>query len=191
VTKQSKGWAACGVVLACLAAGPPANAANRRPVAADGPQQARGATDQGATPDNTTQQLRVYLAPNGGLDALKADVAAVSTPGSATYGQFLTPAQFRAKYAPTAAATKAVAAWLKSQGLKVAGTEAASRYLTVTGTASAAESAFKTQLHEYAKAGQTFQAPTETPTVPDDVASSIVAVSGLGTATHVLKPVAQ
>ena len=62
------------------------------------------------------QSLRVYLAPNGGEDALKAAVDAVSTPGSPTYGQFLTPDQFRANYAPTDATIKAVKQWLKAAG---------------------------------------------------------------------------
>src|SRR5262249_5383956 len=170
---------------------PAAQAAGRHPVAATAPQLTRNAADQGATPKSAPQRLRVYLAPNGGEDALKAAVLDVSTPGSATYGQYLTPGQVRGKYAPTAAAIKAVKQWLKSEGLKPTGVEASGRYITAKGDAAAAEAAFATALHQFTKDGQTFQAPTQTATVPDSVASSVLAVSGLATADHTMKPAAQ
>src|SRR5947208_2850522 len=80
------------VAVVGLAGAPAAQAAKqgRKPIAAAGPQVTRGARDQGAAPQAAAQSLRVYLAPRGGEDALKAAVAAVSTPGSPTYGQYLT-----------------------------------------------------------------------------------------------------
>jgi subtilase family serine protease len=106
----------------------------------------------------------------------------------ATYGQYLTPAQFHAPYDPDAASVKAVKQWLRCEGLKVTGAEAHNRYLTATGTAAQAEAAFATTLHEYRKGSDTFQAPTQTATVPDSVAASILAVSGLATPQRMLAP---
>ena len=182
--------ALAAVVAAGLAVAPSALAApaGRKPIAAAGPQVMRNAADQGATAKTAPQTLRVYLAPNGGEDALKAAVDAVSTPGSPTYGQYLTPDQFRAKYAPTDATIKAVKQWLKSEGLKVTGVEASGRYIAATGTAAAAEAAFATTLHDFTKGADTFQAPTATPTVPDAIAADVLAVSGLATAEGVMKP---
>ncbi|MDA0166151.1 S53 family peptidase [Solirubrobacter ginsenosidimutans] len=184
------GRAALVACAAGLAAAPGALAApaGRKPIAAAGPQVTLDAVDQGAAAKTAPQSLRVYLAPNGGEDALKQAVADVSTPGSPTYGHFLTPDQFRAKYAPSGATIKAVKHWLKAQGLQPAGAEASGRYITATGTAAAAEAAFATTLHEFTKGDETFQAPTATPTVPDAVASSILAVSGLATADKMMKP---
>jgi subtilase family serine protease len=183
------------VALAALAAGLvvlPATAQaapqGRKPVAAASPQVTRNAVDRGAQAKSAAQSLRVYLAPNGGLDALKAAVAAIAEPGSATYGKYLTPAQFRAQYQPTDATVKAVKQWLKSQDLKVAGVEPAGRYLTVTGTTAAVEAAFATTLHQYTKGDESFQAPTATASVPDSIAADVLAVSGLDTASHTMSP---
>jgi len=78
--------------------------------------------------------VRVYLAPRGGLAALRAAVAALATPGSATYHRFLTPAQYRARYEPTAAAVSSVRAWLRSAGLRVTAVEASHRYVSASGS---------------------------------------------------------
>src|SRR4051812_1955161 len=80
--------AAAGLIAAPSAQG----AAHRHPVAAFSHQLTRGASDQGAVPKAQRLSLRVYLAPKGGQDALKAAVAAVSDPSSASYHRFLTPA---------------------------------------------------------------------------------------------------
>src|SRR4051794_1564328 len=45
-----------------------------------------------AAPAAQAVAVRVYLAPHGGTAALNAAVSAVSTPGSSSYRQFLTPA---------------------------------------------------------------------------------------------------
>jgi subtilase family serine protease len=179
--------------LAGVAAAPPAAQAaqGRKPVPAAGPRVTRDAKDQGATPKAAKQSLRVYLAPRGGEDALKAAVAAVSTPGSASYGHYLTPQQFHAQWDPTAATVKTVEQWLKAEGLKVTGVEADNRYVTVKGDASAAEAAFATTLHQYSQGGDTFQAPAGTATVPDDVAGAIIGVSGLSTKPQTKAPKAQ
>jgi subtilase family serine protease len=147
-----------------------------------------GAVDQGAAAKSAPQSLRVYLAPKGGEDALKAAVDAVSTPGSATYGQFISPGEFRARYQPDQATIKAVEQWLKAEGLKPGTVEASGRSIAATGTADAAEAAVATTLHDFTQGGQTFQAPTATPSVPDSVASAILAVSGLETKAGVMRP---
>src|SRR4029079_7294605 len=97
--------------------------------------------------------LRVYLAPRGGLAALRAAVAAVATPGSATYHRFLTPAQYRATYEPTAAAVSPVSAWLRSAGLRVTAVEASHRYVSARGSVAAAEKAFGRKLKHYKHPG--------------------------------------
>jgi subtilase family serine protease len=173
-----------------LAASPSAFAgpAGRKPIAAAGAQLTADAVDQGVAARSAPQSLRVYLAPNGGEDALKQAVHDVSTPGSAGYGHYLTPDEFRAKYQPTAATINAVKQWLGAKGLKPGGVEASGRYITATGTAAAAEVAFATTLHEFTKGEVTFQAPTATPTVPDAVAGDILAVSGLATGESMMKP---
>ena len=61
--------------------------------------------------------FRVYLAPNGGMAALQAQVAKVSTPGSASYRHFISTAQYHSTYDPTAASVAAVTKWLRDSKL--------------------------------------------------------------------------
>jgi subtilase family serine protease len=189
--RAPRGRVAVAIALAGLAGAPAAQAAGRRAVPAAGPQVTRNATDHGAQARSARQTLRVYLAPRGGEDALKAAVAAVSEPGSASYGHYLTPQQFHAQWDPTPATVASVTSWLKSQGLKVTGADAHNRFLTVKGDAAAAEAAFATALHRFTKGGETFQAPTQTATVPDDVAGAILGVDGLSTRTSTMAPKAK
>src|SRR3954465_5745478 len=125
------GRAALAVFAAGLVAVPAVQAApqGRKPIAAAGAQATHDAVDQGAAANSAAQNLRVYLAPRGGLEALKAAVDAVSSPDSPNYGKFLTPERYRADYGATAATIKSVKAWLRSQGLKPGGVEPNGRYV--------------------------------------------------------------
>ena len=178
-----------GAAMIAGLAVPQAQAATgRRAVPAAGPRVTRGAADRGAVKRTQSVTVRVYLAPRGGEAALKSAVAAVSDPASAAYHQYLTPAQFRARYRPTASAIRAVSGWLRSGGLKVKGIDASGRYVTATGDAAAAEKAFATTLHTFSKGGDRFRAPVRGATVPGAVAGKVLAVSGLSTATHRMRP---
>ena len=128
-----------------------------------------------------TQEVRVYLAPQGGLDALKAKVAALSTPGSADYRHWLTTAQYDARYAPTKASADAVSSFLAAKGLTVTGVETHRRYVVATGTAAQLGSAFGVSLGSYRHDGQTVTAPGSAVVLPADVAANVLTVTGLDT----------
>jgi subtilase family serine protease len=183
--------AAVGVaIVAGLAIVPSAQAAGARRAVPAG-RATRGAVDHGATAGSRNVDVRVYLAPKGGEAALQGAVAAVSDPSSSSYHRYLTPAQFRARFAPTADAVGAVTDFLRSSGLKVTGVDAGSRYVSATGTAAAAQSAFAADLHDFTKGGDSFHAPTRTASVPEGIAGKVIAVAGLSTAPHTMKPAAQ
>jgi subtilase family serine protease len=131
---------------------------------------------------------RVYLAPQGGLAALAEAATAMSTPGSATYRQFLTADEYRARFAPTADTVSSVSSYLSSAGLRVTTVGAGNRYVAVTGSVAAAERAFGTQLERYRHNGRTVQAPATPVTVPADLAAAVLTVSGLDTTPHVARP---
>ena len=131
---------------------------------------------------------RVYLAPKGGLAALKAEALAVSTPGSAQYHKFLTSAEYTKQFGVTNAVAASVASYLRSTGLEVTGTGADNRYLTVTGTVAKADKAFGTTIDRYNHAGHTVQAPAKVVNVPSSIAASVLAVTGLDTTPHVAQP---
>ena len=136
----------------------------------------------------TAVNARVYLAPNGGFSSLESFAQSVSTPGSATYGRYLTPAQYHAQFDPTAATVASVTQWLTSAGFKVTGAETHSRYLDVSGTVGAAQQAFGTTIGTFTHAGITVQAPTGPLSVPSGLASSVLSVSGVDTTPEVNAP---
>jgi subtilase family serine protease len=185
--------AATALVVGAVAAAPGAAAAPSRHVLQhSAPTWLAKARHNGQANPRNAVALRVYLAPQGGIDALQAAATAVSTPGSATYGQFITPAQYQARYAPTAGMVALVSSWLRSTGLRVTGVEAHRRYITVAGAVAAAQGAFGVSLQSYTHDGQTVQAPSGNASVPNSVGSAILAVGGLDTtknAAHLGAPI--
>ncbi len=139
------------------------------------------ATHLGAASGSASVRARVYLAPRGGLAAVKQAAIAMSTPGSASYRKFLTPAQYRTRFGTTAATVRAVSSYLTSAGLRVTGVGASNRYVTVKGTVAAAEKAFGAQLERYRHAGRIVRAPSSLVRMPASVASSVLTVTGLDT----------
>ena len=135
--------------------------------------------DKGAASANGKVTARVYLA---GRDAqgLAAYAKAVSDPQSSAYAHYLTPAQAQARFGATTAQRDAVRDWLTSSGLKVTGSN--EHFLTVTGTVKAAEKAFGTQLHNYAKGGHTYHAPAATASAPASLHGAVLTVTGLDNA---------
>ncbi|HEX4702660.1 MAG TPA: protease pro-enzyme activation domain-containing protein, partial [Pseudonocardiaceae bacterium] len=140
---------------------------------------------------NGAVNARVYLAPNGGLAAEQAAVAAVSTPGSKSYRHFITPAQYMARFAPTTATVGSVSAWLNASGLKVTGVDSQRRYISIHGTVAAAQQAFGVSIQRYSHDGQNVQAPSGALALPKAIAGSVLSVTGLDTSQRVNKTAAQ
>jgi subtilase family serine protease len=132
--------------------------------------------------------VRVYLAPRGGEGAVKAAVTAVSTPGSAQYRHFLTPAQYRARFEPTAGRVSNVSAWLRSSGMRVTGVERYRRFITARGTVAQAQRAFATQLRLYRHGGRVDRAPAGNISVPRGLSHAVLGVTGLDSAPQMVKP---
>ena len=132
--------------------------------------------------------VRVYLAPKGGEAALRAAALAVSTPGSAQYRHFITPAEYQARFGPTSASVASVSAWLRSAGMRVTGVAAANRYVAAAGSVSAAERAFGAHLALYKVQGRVARAPSTDISVPSSVSASVLGVTGLDTGPHLKKP---
>lgn len=170
------------VVIATAAMGAallsvPASAAGAR-VTLAGAQPSWAKKRAGAPADSQPINMNVFLGwrDAGGLDAF---IKRVSTPGSAEYGKFLTPAQFRSRYAPTAASVAKVTAFLTGAGLKIGKIPANHGYVPVTGTVAQAEQAFGTKLAYFKKGGRLRRAPASKVTIPSDLSGIVTGVSGL------------
>jgi subtilase family serine protease len=136
-----------------------------------------------------TVTARVYLAGQNQA-GLAAYVTAVSTPGNALYGHYLTPAQVRAEYGPTAGQVSAVRSWLTGADLTVTKVEdEVGGYVEVKGSVQAAARAFGVTFGTFMGPDKKAdRAPDQTATAPANVASAVLTVSGLDTASHAMKP---
>ncbi|MGD0937152.1 MAG: S53 family peptidase, partial [Streptosporangiaceae bacterium] len=136
-----------------------------------------------------TVNARVYLAGQNAA-GLAAYATAVSTPSSADYGRYLSAAQVKAEFGPTSAQIAAVKAWLTGDGLTVTSVnDSVDGYVTVSGSVSDAAKAFNVTFQNFRGPDKrTDRAPAETASAPASVASAVLTVSGLDTATHQMKP---
>jgi len=122
--------------------------------------------------------VRVYLDWQNPDEAASL-AAAVSDPSSAQYGQFLTPQQFRQRFAPAQASVQAVQQWLTSQGFNVVYTPQNNLYVSAEGTVAQASAALGVSFATYAVEGLTLRAPTSDPSVPASLGGIVSSVVGL------------
>ena len=182
--------AAAALLAGSLAAATAAQAAARPAIAGSHPSFAVPASRVGAAASSGIMTGRVYLA---GRDpaGLTAYATAASTPGSALYRHFLSPAQVDARFGTTPGQLAAVESWLRGSGLtvtRVANT-VADGYVAIRGTLAAASRAFNVSFARYHLAGQgTVRAPQQAATTPASVARSVLAVTGLSTARQQMRP---
>jgi subtilase family serine protease len=178
-------------VLGLLALAPAAQAAqgaSRVTLGDSAPSWATPSAQVGSVPNDAQRHFWVYLRLRDSA-ALDAAVAAVSDPAGAAYGHYLTPAQFRARYAPTDAEVAAVRSWLRGAGFAVdAQAPANNRWIEVTGTTAQVERAFATQLRAYKARGRVLAAPNADLSVPRSVAGLVAGVAGLDGGDRLMKP---
>jgi subtilase family serine protease len=122
--------------------------------------------------------FRVYLGWQNpaGLESL---VRAVSDPSSASYRQYLTPAQFHARFAPAQANVTAVQQWLRDQGFTVIYTPGNNHYVAAEGTIAQAATAFGVSFGVYSVQGLGLRAPASDITLPSSIAGFVTGVIGL------------
>jgi subtilase family serine protease len=163
-----------GAVFATAAAASP----GRTLVTGSTPSWASPATFVRHTAGSTSVTVHVVLGWRNAtqLDRLKA---AVSTPGTKQYRHFLTGAQFRARFSPSAADAAKVGSWLRSQGLRLGRSPKSRLWVEATGSASQVEKAFGVTLNDYRHLSHITRAPSADPTVPSSLAGIVRGVTGL------------
>jgi hypothetical protein len=138
-----------------------------------------GTARLGAAPSGQQLDLDVALAgqnPSG----LAQAVAAVSTPGSPEYHNYLSASQYAAEYGPSASEVAQVSSALRSEGLTVGTPAAGSILLPVRGTADVVSAAFATPLEQVqAPDGPRALVNTSAPAVPSSVSGLVTGVVGL------------
>ncbi len=134
----------------------------------------------GAAPVSVTLTLKL-----SDEAAAQAYLQEISTKGSANYHRFLTPEQFRAKFAQSDESVAAVAKSLAKYGLTA--TRSGASTVRVTGSSAAIENAFHVSLQVYevpatgASPAYHFQEPTTAARLPAEVSATVSGVIGLST----------
>jgi subtilase family serine protease len=171
------GWA---VALALWTA-PASNAATRLGVA---PHLPTGASVLGLLPSATPMNVAVALRPRDPA-GLQSYATAVSTPGSSIYGQYLTPAQFAARFGPTPSQISEVEQSLRAHGLSPGPVSPNDLSIPVATTAGQLEQAFSLALARVALPGaRTAIANSVAPLLDANVAGLVQSVVGLDTVAH-------
>jgi subtilase family serine protease len=123
------------------------------------------AKDVGATPTSERVDFDVLLGVRNQAGA-EALLQQLSTPGSASYGNWLTTAQFAQRFGATDAQVSTVTSWLKSKGFSVGDLAHGRMSLSVSGTVQQINSAFGTQLRQYAYQGKNLRANRNDLSIP-------------------------
>ena len=132
----------------------------------------------GAVPAGSAVDFEVQLkVPN--LAAAQGFATAVSTPGDAAYGKFLTAAQWEQRYSPTAGEAAEVTAFLRNSGFKVLDVSADRMAIDASGTAAQVEHAFSTSLGYYEVGGTKLRLANRDLSVPAGLAGIVSGATGI------------
>jgi subtilase family serine protease len=115
-------------------------------------------TDLGSLDGSTPLSLvSMILVPSATQQAdLDQLLAAQQDPTSASYHQWLTPAQFGARFGASDSDIAKITTWLQSQGLQVLSVAPSRNIVNFSGTAAIIENAFGITMERYQRGGQTF-----------------------------------
>jgi kumamolisin len=171
--------------MACLAGNPAeAIAGSLVTVASDARPAPQGAALVGATPVGQMITLAIAL-PSRDPAGAAAFVAAVGKPGNALFHQYLSPAEYAARFGASPADYPAVVSWARANGLVPGEAFAARTVLPVKGSVGALQAAFGVSFNTYKKAsGETFYAADRAPQLPAAIAPKISGVIGFSSYSH-------
>ena len=163
----------------------------RHPLNGSTPRWLNLAHDMGDSPTSQQVNFGVLLGMRDQAGAV-ATLQSISDPTSARYGQWLSNADFDARYAPTSASVAAVQNWLRSEGFQVTTTLPSGMYVEATGSVAKVESTFGASLHNYSYLGKEVRAnasqlslPANTPAAVTSVISGVVGIDQGSALKHI------
>ncbi|HEV2284442.1 MAG TPA: protease pro-enzyme activation domain-containing protein, partial [Steroidobacteraceae bacterium] len=143
--------------------------------------QARPQFDVGRAPDSLALHgLEIVFAQTPAQQqALEKLAAAQQDPKSPQFHQWLTPAEYGARFGASASTVAAVTRWLTASGFSVGTLPANRSQLPFSGTKAQVETAFHTEIHLFEVDGRRHYANVSDPEVPAGLAPAILAIHGL------------
>ncbi|MGB6830393.1 MAG: protease pro-enzyme activation domain-containing protein [Terracidiphilus sp.] len=139
------------------------------------------ATDHGAVSDSQpTGEIMLLLSrtPQQQHD-LDATVDQLHNRNSASFHQWLTPAEFGARFEPSDSDVAAVVDWLNSEGFTVKEVPPSKTHITFSGTAGQLRSAFHVDIHHVSLNGEEHMATVNEPQIPAALAPVIAGLNKL------------
>jgi subtilase family serine protease len=104
---------------------------------------------------------------------------AVTSPTSHSYGKYLTPEAWEARFSPTEGAVTRMTTWLTNQGLTVLSVTPDRMTIHVSGTVAQLEKIFGAKLGEYRVGGHQVRLSQSALSVPSAEAKQITAITGI------------
>jgi len=124
--------------------------------------------DQGrVSPSLAVNYVTVELAKtNSQQTALDQLLQDQQNPASPDYHHWLTPEEYAQRFGVSDADIATLTAWLKTQGLTIAGVARGKNWIAISGTAAQMEGVFQTELHHYLVGGKMHFANATEPSIP-------------------------
>jgi len=145
------------------------------------------ATKGGSADENNRVVIAAYLRWRKQTD-LEQLVEDQTTPGSPSYGGFLSPEQFHAAYSPAAEDVTRVQEALRGLGLKVEQTPASGLFVVASGTVAQIKRGFQVSQDVYSYRGKRLRANAEDPVLPGVLAGVVTYIGGLDDSRLLKRP---
>jgi uncharacterized protein (TIGR03437 family) len=138
---------------------------------------ARAESDRGPVdPALPISYATLYLKPADGLETFLADQ---QSPSSPNFHKWLSPEQFGDRFGLSGNDIGKLTAWLRSSGFTVHDVARGRHWITFSGTAAQAASAFHTEIHRYVVNGESHFANTTDISIPAAFEPVVLGVGGL------------
>ena len=141
----------------------------------------------GPADERTRVAITVYLHWRN-QDELEQLITDQTTPDNPHYSQFLTPAQFHARFSPKAEDVRKVQSALRELGFKVGHTPDSGLFVQASGTVAQIKSAFHVSQNFYSYRGKRLRAHAEEPSIPVALSGLVSYISGLDDSRLLMRP---
>ena len=160
---------------------------DRTPIPGSSPAWTASAQAVGSPASDQSISFEVVLQLRDAVGAEKL-AGSVSDPNGANYAKYLSPGQFNARFAPTAAQVATVQSFLTSQGLSVSGVASGNRWIDASGTVAQIQKAFAATLRTYNYKGRRLRGTPSALSTPSSVARLIAGVIGVSQTASLAQP---
>jgi len=145
------------------------------------PMRAQPQYDQGPVdPSFKLSYMTLLTVPSASQQrAIDQLLAQQQDPRSPLYHKWLTPEQYADRFGLSPNDIQKITTWLQSQGFSISSVARGRNWVTFSGTAAQAESAFQTQIHNFDVAGEKHFSNITPPSIPAALSGVVTGIRGL------------